>query len=59
MKYYHVSGGKAYGPSEPSENLESYKARVKKVYGSLRGVTFGTKAELHPAYFWEYGITSK
>lgn len=55
--FYHVSSGRAYGPSEPGESLRDYKARVRKVYGSLQGLEFGTRAQLHPAYFWTRGIT--
>lgn len=51
--FYHVSSGRAYGPSEPNETLEQYKARVRKAYGDLRGITFGTRDNLHPAYFWK------
>lgn len=40
-KIYHVSNGKAYGPSEPGETLAQYKARVRKAYGNLNGVKFG------------------
>lgn len=50
--FYHVSSGRAYGPSNPDETLPQYKARVRKAYGSLRGCEFGTRADLHPAYFW-------
>lgn len=50
--FYHVSNGKAFGPSNEGETLAAYKARVRKAYGSLAGITFGTKAELHPCYFW-------
>jgi hypothetical protein len=50
--YYHVSNGRAYGPSLPDETLEAYKIRVRKAYGTLAGIKFGTKAELHPCYFW-------
>lgn len=53
--FYHVSSGRAYGPSEPNETLEQYKARVRKAYGDLRGITFGTRDNLHPAYFWNWG----
>ena len=51
-RYFHVSNGRAYGPSMENETLEQYKARVKKAYGSLKGITFGTKESLHPAYFY-------
>ena len=26
--FYHVSSGRAYGPSEPGESLRDYKARA-------------------------------
>jgi hypothetical protein len=52
MIFYHVSNGKAYGPNEPGETLEEYKKRVRLAYGTLNGIKFGTKEQLHPAYFW-------
>lgn len=52
MRYFHVSHGRAYGPSLPGESLKDYKARVREVYGTLRDITFGTKEELHPAFFY-------
>lgn len=55
--FYHVSSGRAYGPSEPGESLRDYKARVRKAYGSLQGLEFGTRAQLHHAYFWVKGIS--
>lgn len=51
-RFYHVSSGRAYGPSLPGESLRDYKARVRQAYGSLSGVSFGKREELHPAYFW-------
>lgn len=51
-KIYHVSNGKAYGPSEPGETLAQYKARVRKAYGNLNGVKFGKREDFHPACFW-------
>lgn len=51
-RYYHAVSGRAYGPSLSGESLEAYKARVRKAYGDLRGVTFGTRDSLHPAFFW-------
>lgn len=51
-KFYHVVGGRAYGPSLPGETLDQYKKRVRGAYGNLRGVKFGTRADLHPAFFW-------
>lgn len=51
-KFYHTTGnGKVYGPSLPNETLAEYKARVKSVYGNLRGVKFGTRADFHPFMF--------
>jgi hypothetical protein len=50
--YYHAVSGKAFGPSLPRETLEAYKARVRRAYGNLRGVEFGTRETLHPAYFY-------
>lgn len=52
MRYYHISNGKAYGPSYENETLEDYKTRVRKAYGNLRGIEFGTKENLNPAYFF-------
>ena len=52
VRYFHVSNGKAYGPSLEGESLAAYKARVRKAYGSLKGVEFGAKDDLHPAYFY-------
>lgn len=52
-QYFHVSNGRAYGPSLRNEKLEEYKARVRHAYGSLVGIKFGTKSELHPAYFYK------
>ena len=50
--YYHSTGnGRAYGPSKPEESLSAYKARVKRAYGNLRGVKFGTRSEFHPRAF--------
>lgn len=46
--FYHKSGGAAYGPSNPGETLEAYKARVKDAYGSLRGITFHDAREEPP-----------
>lgn len=52
-RYYHSTGhGRAYGPSNEGETLAQYKARVRRAYGNLRGVTFGTRAEFHPAFFF-------
>ena len=51
-RFYHVSGGKAYGPSMEGESLSDYKARVRRAYGNLSGVTFGTRSDLNPCYFW-------
>ena len=51
-KFYHVVGGKAYGPSLPDETLSQYKQRVRNAYGNLHGVEFGTRADLHPSFFW-------
>lgn len=51
-KFYHVVGGKAYGPSLPGETLDQYKKRVRGAYGNLRGVDFGMRVGLHPAFFW-------
>lgn len=34
MAFYHVSGGRAYGPSEPGESLKDYRARVRKAYAN-------------------------
>ena len=51
-RFYHVSGGKAYGPSEPDETLDAYRDRVRQAYGTLQGVQFGRKVDLHPCYFW-------
>jgi len=28
--FYHVSSGRAYGPSEPGESLRDYKAHAKR-----------------------------
>ena len=56
--FYHVFGGRAYGPSEPGETLEAYKARVRRAYGGLAGVTFGKRADFHPASFWIPGLTA-
>ena len=51
-RYYHSTGhARAYGPSNEGETLAQYKARVRRAYGDLRGVTFGTRAEFHPAFF--------
>ena len=51
-RYYHSTGnGKAYGPSNEGETLTAYKARVKRAYGNLRGVTFGERAAFHPLAF--------
>jgi hypothetical protein len=50
-KFWHVSGGRAYGPSLPGETLAQYRARVRRVYGSLSGVTFGRREDLHPCFF--------
>jgi hypothetical protein len=55
-KFYHVSNGRAYGPSEDGETLAQYKERVRKAYGSLSGITFGTRTDFHPATFWQKGI---
>lgn len=56
-KFYHVSNGRAYGPSEDGETLAQYKERVRKAYGSLSGITFGTRTDFHPATFWQKGLT--
>lgn len=29
--FYHVSSGRAYGPSEPGESLRDYKARQSRL----------------------------
>lgn len=51
-QYFHATGnGKAYGPSNDGETLAQYKARVRRAYGDLRGVTFGTRADFHPLFF--------
>ena len=53
IKYYHTAGnGKAYGPSLEGETLDQYKERVRKAYGSLKGIKFGTRDDFHPCYFW-------
>lgn len=39
-RFYHLSSGNAYGPSNPGESLDDYKTRVRGAYGSLRGVEF-------------------
>lgn len=57
MAFYHVSGGRAYGPSEPGESLKDYRARVRKAYGSLHGITFGTRDTIHPMCFHIPGIS--
>lgn len=57
MAFYHVSSGRAYGPSEPGESLKDYRARVRKAYDGLHGITFGTRDTLHPRYFDIKGIT--
>ena len=50
--YYHeTSSGVPYGPSLPGETLEAYKARVRRAYGDLRGVRFGTRDDFHPIHF--------
>lgn len=53
-RFYHRSGGSAYGLSNPGETLEAYKARVKAAYGTLRGVTFHD-AETEPPAPYETG----
>jgi len=50
-RYWHISQGRAYGPSLQGETLPEYKARVKRAYGSLRGVIFGKREDLNPSYF--------
>lgn len=51
-RYYHTTGnGRTYGPSGPGETLTAYKARVRRAYGNLRGVRFGTRADFHPLSF--------
>jgi len=51
-RYYHTTGnGRVYGPSNDGETLAQYKARVKRVYGDLRGVSFGVRADFHPLSF--------
>jgi hypothetical protein len=47
-RFYHRSNGTAYGPSQPGETLEQYKARIKNAYGNLRGVTFHDANEESP-----------
>lgn len=52
-RYYHTTGnGRAYGPSNEGETLGQYKARIRRAYGSLRGVTIGERKDFHPAMFW-------